>query len=76
MKSLEFKGTVAPEGQIILPPDVAQQVPRGEQVQVVLLWETNKEDDGWSNQGRERFEAAFAPEDAVYEQLVNEPPAR
>ena len=76
MKAVEFKGTVAPEGHIAVPPEVALQVPRGEQLQVVLLWGTPNDDVAWRVAGRRRFEAAYAPEDSVYEQLIDETPSR
>ena len=34
--------------------------------------ESNDEDGAWRTQGREQFEAAYAPEDSVYEQLMDE----
>ncbi len=76
MKAVEFKSTVTPRGQIAVPPEVAGQIPLGEQLQVVVLWETPDLDAAWRAAGRQRFEAAYAPEDAVYEQLIHEAPAR
>ena len=76
MKAIQFKGTVAPNGQIAVPPDVAGQIPQGEQLQVVLLWGVPSEDNAWRAAGRRQFEAAYAPEDSVYEQLIDETPTR
>lgn len=76
MKAVEFKGTVAPDGQIAVPPEVARHIPAGEQLQIVVLWETPMVDDAWSSLGRQRFEAAYAPEDSVYEQLMDEASTR
>jgi predicted RNase H-like HicB family nuclease len=33
---------------------------------------TDGEDDGWQGQGRRQFEAAYVPEDVVYERLFDE----
>jgi len=33
-------------------------------------------DDDWRAAGRERFTAAYAPEDEVYERLIDDPAAR
>ncbi len=41
---------------------------------LVLLWEAD--DDAWRAAGAERLAAAYAPEDAVYEQLMDEAPLR
>jgi hypothetical protein len=42
---------------------------------VLLPWDAD-ESDGWRTRGRERFEAAYAPEDAIFEQLIDETSAR
>ena len=74
MKAIRFKGTVAPNGQIALPPDVARQIPQGERLEVVLLWGASSGDSAWRAAGRRQFETAYAPEDSVYEQLIDETP--
>ena len=71
MKAIEFESTVAANGQISVPPSIAGQVPAGETVRVVLLWGPQRDDD-WQAAGRARFEAAYSPEDAVYEALIDE----
>jgi len=77
MRMVEFKGTLARDGQIALPPEIAQQVPSGEPLQVVLQWDfTSDEDLAWRTSGRRQFEAAYAPEDSVYEQLIDDAATR
>lgn len=76
MKAVEFDGTVTASGQIVVPAEIAGQLPSGESLHVVLQWETADEDAAWRAQGRERFEAAYAPEDSIYEQLMDETPTR
>jgi hypothetical protein len=70
MKTVEFEGTVNPDGQIVVPPEIAGQLTPGESLHVVLQWSAAGEDAAWRAQGRQRFEAAYAPEDAIYEQLL------
>jgi hypothetical protein len=72
MKAVEFESTVAPGGQIFLPPDVASEIPPGEQLRVVVMWEASDSDLAWRTAGRQRFEAAYSPEDAVYEHLMDD----
>jgi len=72
MKAVEFESTVAPGGQIVLPPEVASEIPPGEQLRVVVMWEPGDFDLAWRIAGRQRFEAAYSPEDAVYEQLMDD----
>ena len=38
MKAADFRGELTPNGQIAVPPEIASQVPPGEQIQVVLQW--------------------------------------
>jgi hypothetical protein len=68
MKAVEFEGTITPTGRIAIPEEIAGQLPRGESLHVVLQWDTTAdEDQAWRAQGRQRFEAAYAPEDAIYD---------
>ena len=68
MRAVEFESTVAPGGQIAIPP--------GEQVHIVVMWEPSNLELAWRTAGRQRFEAACSPEDAVYEQLIDDPAIR
>jgi hypothetical protein len=72
MKAVEFESTVAPGGHITLPPEVASEIPRGEQLRVVVMWDASSSDLAWRAAGRQRFEAAYSPEDDIYEQLMDE----
>jgi hypothetical protein len=77
MKAVEFEGTVTPDGQIAIPAEIAEQLPLGERLHVLLQWDAaSEEDTTWRTQGRQRFEAAYAPEDAVYDQLMDEASTR
>jgi hypothetical protein len=77
MKVVEFEGRVAPDGQIEVPAEIIGQLPPGESLHVVLQWDSTVEEElGWQTQGRQRFEAAYAPEDAIYEQLMDETSTR
>jgi len=76
MKTVDFRGELTADGRIAVPPDIAAQVPPGEAVQVVLQWGLSEEDEAWRSAGLRRFEAAYAPEDSVYESLINDSPAQ
>jgi hypothetical protein len=75
MKALEFDGHVADHGQIRIPPDLAEQIPRGSVVRVIILLEGG-EDESRRQLGLDRFSAAYSAEDAVYENLDNGPALR
>jgi hypothetical protein len=72
MKAVEFESTVAPGGQIVLPPEAASEIPPGEHLRVVVMWEPSNLDLAWRTAGRQSFEAAYSAEDAVYEQLIDD----
>ena len=76
MMTADFKGQLTPNGQIAVPPDVAAQVPPGEQIQVVLKWDIADDEAAWRAAGRRRFEAAYAVDDSIYESLIHDPSSR
>jgi hypothetical protein len=76
MKTVDFTGELTSNGQIAVPLEIASQVPPGEPVQVVLQWGMSDDETAWSAAGRRQFEAAYSAEDAIYEQLINDPPVR
>jgi hypothetical protein len=78
MKALEFDTRVANRDQIRVPPDVADQIPEGSTLRVILLLDTGDKDDdeGWRQLSLNRFSEAYSEEDAVYEKLDDGPPVR
>jgi hypothetical protein len=76
MKTADFRGELAPNGQIAVPPEIASQVPPGEQIQVVLHWGISEDDIAWRAAGRRQFEAAYADDDSIYEVLIHDTPPR
>ena len=75
MKALEFEGRLFPDDRMEMPDEIARQIPAGSDVRVILLWEDG-EQDHWRTLSRQRFAGAYAPEDSVYENLIDEPPPR
>jgi hypothetical protein len=75
MKALEFDGQVANHGQIRVPHDIADQIPDGTVVRVILLVDAG-EDESWRQLCLDRFSAAYSEEDSVYEKLDNGPALR
>jgi hypothetical protein len=73
MKAVEFEARVTPNGEIAVPAEIAGQLPIGESLHVVLHWgAADDEDAAWRALGRQRFEAAYVPEDDIYDQLMDE----
>lgn len=75
MKAVEFESQVAPLDQIPIPGEIACQIPAGSNVHVIVMWGDGEQDD-WRDLARERFASAYAPEDDVYEKLIDDPPSR
>ena len=75
MKALEFDTQLANHDQIRVPAEVADQIPEGSVLRVILLLERG-EDEGWSQLSLDRFAAAYSEEDAVYEKLEYGSPVR
>ena len=73
MKTVDFTGELTPDGQISVPPEIASQVPPGEQIQVVLQWGASEDDTDWRMAGRRQFESAYAADDSIYELLIHDP---
>jgi hypothetical protein len=76
MRAVEFESTVTSGGQIELPPEVASEIPAGEQIRIVVMWGDLEKpldaDLAWRTAGQKRFQAAYSPDDTVYEQLIDE----
>jgi len=76
MNTADFRGSLTPNGQIAVPPEIASQVPPGEQVQVVLHWGVSEDDAAWRAAGRRQFETAYAADDSIYELLIHDTSTR
>ena len=76
MRNVEFEVVVAADGQIALPPEVASEIPAGEQIRILVMWDAGEAASAWRTAAMRRFQAAYAPEDAVYEQLTAGPTIR
>ena len=75
MKAIEFESELTSNDRILIPPDVARQLPSGSHVRVILLLDAGEAED-WRNLSLQRFAAAYAPEDSVYEKLLDESQSR
>lgn len=62
MRTVQFEGTLTPGDQITLPPEIDSNLDDG--------------DDTWRKIGQQSFRAAYAPEDAIFEQLIDDFPIR
>ena len=75
MNAVEFDGALTSGQTISVPAEVARELPAASHFRVILLWDGAGDPD-WRRLTMERFAAAYAPEDSVYEALAHEPPSR
>ncbi|HEY1338954.1 MAG TPA: hypothetical protein VGF59_15670 [Bryobacteraceae bacterium] len=74
MKAVEFDSTITPSGDLAVLAEIARELPAGERVRVLVLWETADADAAWRAAAMDRFAAAYAPEDEIYERLIDDSP--
>ena len=76
MKTVDFRGAISSDGQIAVPSDIVSQIPNGEPLEIVLRWGAADDETEWRETTRRRFEAAYADEDSVYEELMDDASTR
>jgi len=72
MRAVEFESTVAPFGQIALPPEVASEIPPGEAAPYRGHVGAVKSRPGVAARRAANGSKPHTPEDAVYEQLIGD----
>jgi len=73
MKTIEFRGCCRTRRANFDSPGYRTGIAPGEPLRIVLQWgESGEGDAAWRAAGRQRSEAAYAPEDAVYEELTRD----
>jgi len=75
MKAVECEGVLCEDGHISIPPEAAGQVPSGTALRLVVMWDSGEE-TGWAASSLSQIAGAYAPEDSVYEELIDDAPAR
>ena len=76
MKAVEFESKLTQGGEIALPPEVQGDIPAGEQLRVVVMWDSSGLDSTWRAAGQRGFEVSYCPEDDIYEELIGDAPVR
>ena len=69
MKALEFQTCLNPDQTLPVPSEVAQQVPPGQAVRVILLISESREDQDWARLTAEQFVQGYGEDDAIYDKL-------
>ncbi|HBI44543.1 MAG TPA: hypothetical protein DDY78_17080 [Planctomycetales bacterium] len=69
MKTLEFEAPLNPDQTLTVPPGVADQVPPGRTVRVLLMVADSDEEKGWNQLTAAEFFKGYAESDAIYDEL-------
>ena len=69
MKALEFKTQVNPDHTLSVPPDLAAQLPSGQDLRVLLLIADTEEEQAWEQTAALEFGQGYAESDAIYDQF-------
>jgi hypothetical protein len=69
MKTLEFEAPLNPDQTLTVPPALADQVPLGRTVRVLLLVADSDEEKDWNQLTAAEFFKGYADGDAIYDEL-------
>ena len=69
MKAIEFQAELQPNHTLSVPPDLAEGIPQGQPLRVLILIAESPEDQAWERLTAAEFGQGYADSDAVYDQL-------
>jgi hypothetical protein len=69
MKAHEFQSHVSGDATLIVPPDVARQLPADRPLRVLLLVAEDAEADEWESLAAQEFLQGFSESDAIYDEV-------
>jgi len=67
MSAIEFETELSGEPVLTIPPEVVAQLPKSGRAKVVLVVESDKEDEEWRKGAYEQFMKDDSPDDSVYD---------
>lgn len=72
MKAYEFPAKITAGGQLDIPAGFSDQLPRGQEIRVLLLvpeTDTDQDQSAWARLTAEQFLAGYSEADSVYDRL-------
>jgi len=69
MKAFEFQTRVSPEGTVLIPVDLRDQVGPDQPIRVLLLVAESPGDVDWARVTAEQFLQGYDTSDAIYDDL-------
>lgn len=67
MQAVEFSIELSTEPVVMIPKEIAAQLPKAGQARVIILTSDDDEDVQWQRAAYEQFMRDDAPEDTVYD---------
>ena len=71
MKAIEFQSQLNSDKSLSVPSAIAQEIPEGQKVRVLVLLAESSEEEEWEQQAALEFGQGYADGDAIYDQLSN-----
>jgi len=69
MKAVAFQSELGADGTLSVPVSVAEEIPRGRAVQVVVLVAEGADEQAWEQLAAMEFGMGYADSDAIYDHL-------
>lgn len=69
MKAMAFETRVNPDHTLPIPSSVAEELPAGQAVRVIVLLPDSSEDADWARLTAEQFLKGYDDSDAIYDEL-------
>lgn len=69
MKAVEFQSELRPDHTLSVPAKIAEGIPCGQTVRVLVLIPEDQEDQAWEQLAAAEFGLGYADGDAIYDDL-------
>jgi hypothetical protein len=69
MKAVEFQSELRPDHTLSVPANIADRIPCGQAVRVLVLVPEDVEDQAWEQLATAEFGMGYADSDAIYDHL-------
>ncbi len=69
MKALEFPSSLSPDGSLFVPREIAQSIPSGQPLRVLVLLSEGESDEAWEQLAAIEFGQGYSEGDSLYDSL-------
>jgi hypothetical protein len=69
MKAVEFQSQLSADQTLAVPASIAEKIPLGQRVRVLVLYSENDGDWEWEQLAAQNLGQGYAESDAIYDQL-------